>query len=88
MRESLLEYKEQAVEAVATMNMLRLAVDRQERQAAEKELQAICALTEGNTDQAKRLWQERTVLDRHLERIKQELAAAAEAARAIMQVFQ
>lgn len=43
MRESVLKYKEQAVDAVTTMNMLRSAVAVQERQVAEKELQALRA---------------------------------------------
>jgi hypothetical protein len=76
MRESVLQYKEQAVDAVTTMNMLRKAVDLQERQAAEKELQAVRALAEQKPDQAKRRWQEKTVLEKHLEAVKEELAAA------------
>jgi len=68
--------------------MLRSAIEQQEHQAAEKELQAICALQAQNTDQAKQLFQEKIVLDRHLETIREELAAATEAAAAITQVFQ
>jgi hypothetical protein len=80
MRESVLKYKEQAVDAVTTMNMLRSAVTLQERQVTEKELQALRALAEQQRDQAKRRWQEKTVREKHLEAVKQELIAAIAAA--------
>ncbi|MCW3098861.1 MAG: hypothetical protein JWL77_4479 [Chthonomonadaceae bacterium] len=89
MRKSVLEYKERAVDAVTTMNMLRSAVALQERQVAEKELQALRALAEHKREQAKRRWQEKMVRERHLEAVKQELitaiAAADERTRAFRQ---
>ena len=87
MRESVLKYKEQAVDAVTTMNMLRSAVDRQERQSVEKERHALSALAEQERDRAKRLWQEHTILERHLEAVRQELASATEAATTCTRAF-
>ena len=88
MREVVLEYKEQAVEAVTKMNILRSAADRQERQSAEKAFQALRALTEQDRENAKCLWVEHTVLDKHLETVRLELAAATETAAAATRVFQ
>lgn len=87
MREGVLKYKEQAVDAMTTVNMLRAALDQQERQAAEKELKALRALAEQNRDRAKRLWQEKTVLEKHTEAVKQELLKAIEAAREHTRAF-
>ena len=87
MRESVLKYKEQAVDAVTTMNMLRSAVDTQERQAAERELQALHALSKQDREKAKRLWQEKMVLEKHLESVRYELITAIKAAAACTQAF-
>ena len=89
MRESVRKYKEQAVDAMTTMNMLRSAVELQERQSTEKELKALRALAQQDRERAKKLWQEKTVLDKHRTAVQQELyvatAAAAELTRAFRQ---
>jgi phage shock protein A len=87
MRERLLAYKEQAIEAVTLMNLLQRANEEQRRLAVETELQALSALTDGNREQAKRLFQEKVVLERHLESLCRELATATEDAEAKTQVF-
>jgi len=87
MRESVLKVKEQAVDAMTTVNMLRSALDQQERQAAEKELKALRALAEQDRERAKRLWQEKTVLEKHMEAVRQELLAALETARERTRAF-
>jgi len=87
MRESVLKYKEQAVDAMTTVNMLRSALDQQERQAAEKALKALRALAEQDRERAKRLWQEKTVLEKHMESVRQELLAAIETARERTRAF-
>jgi hypothetical protein len=87
MRESVLKYKEQAVDAITTMNMLRSAVEVQERQSTEKELKALRALAEQDRERAKRLWQEKTVLDRHRTAVQQELYVATAAAAALTRAF-
>lgn len=51
MRESVLKYKEQAVDAVTTANMLRRAVDLQEREIAAKELQALHRYSERHEEE-------------------------------------
>lgn len=87
MRESVLKYKEQAVDAITTMNMLRSAVEVQERQSAEKELKALRALAQQDRERAKRLWQEKTVLDKHRTAVQQELYVATAAAAALTRAF-
>ena len=87
MRESVLKYKEQAVDAITTMNMLRSAVEAQERQSVEKELKALRALAQEDRERAKRLWQEKTVLDKHRTAVQQELYVATAAAAALTRAF-
>jgi hypothetical protein len=87
MRESVLKYKEQAVDAATTMNMLRSAVEVQERQSAEKEFKALRALAAQDRERAKRLWQEKTVLDKHRTAVQQELYVAIAAAAALTRAF-
>jgi len=87
MRESVLKVKEQAVDAMTTVNMLRSALDQQERQATEKELKALRALAEQDRERAKRLWQEKTVLEKHMEAVRQELLTALETARERTRAF-
>lgn len=87
MRKSVLEYKEKAVDAVTTMNMLRSAVEAQERQIAEREVRALRALAEEKQDQAKGLWQEKTVLENHLEAVQRELYTATSTAAERMRAF-
>ena len=88
MRETVLEHKEKAVEEVTRANMLRAAVDQQERRIAETELQAIGALKEQNRDKARALWLEAMVLTSHLEGVRQELMEALVTAAALTRVFQ
>jgi hypothetical protein len=88
MRENVLSFKEQAVAAVSKMNLLRTALTEQQRIMAEKELQALNALQQGERERAKQLYLEKIVLEKHLEQVSADLNAATEAAEAITEVFQ
>src|SRR5207237_1128589 len=87
MRADLYVRKEEAVQAVAAANMLQRVIAQQERSVAEKELQALAVLRDGNRETALRSFQESRMYAENLERTRPLLEPAARKAEELLAVF-
>ncbi|MCS6775783.1 MAG: PspA/IM30 family protein [Chloroherpetonaceae bacterium] len=83
MRENQIKNRELAVQAITQKNNLQAEVDKQERLVADLESKAMRALQAGNRELAKQFLKEKSIVEQTLASMRQNLAAATEAAEKV-----
>jgi phage shock protein A len=83
MKENQAKNRELAVQAITQKNNLQAEVDKEERLVADLDRKAVLALQSGNRELAKQFLKEKAMHEQILESLRQNLAAATEAAEKV-----